>query len=381
MPARRGIVLLLISAAVLLSAAPADAYDHKHTHRWLTRQAAQLLVQAYPGQYDELLEYIDEVAAGAEHEDDLFVDGDNDPQTLRVMRHFYRPVDGAGLSMYGQTFPTSYQWAIEGSEANEWDWNDGMVAWRAGDRDEAYFVLGHVVHLIQDLTVPAHTHLDVHGPPSGDDYETYCTRQMIDELSSNLPLPPAGAAIPEFDSAYQAWQATALASYHRTLYPGRIIGTERVEGVLAGMFPALHWSWFSENWTISDPPVGDLDEDFFEDEPGYFYFKNAEHPAAIDRVGFDVNDPAAAQFVANADGATMTELMARDLVPIAVLHTAGVMKLYLDEAHAQRPDPEPPVEQQDESSGCGVAARARGGGFGCSLPILLVLFAIRRRKV
>jgi len=378
MPRSGGIILIAVAGLLVTATRPAAAYDHKHTHRWLTRMAAEYLVAAYPGQYDELLEYVDRAAAGAEHEDDLFLDGDDDPQTLRVMRHFYRPADGRGLTMNGQTFPSSFEWATGDRADNEWDWDDGIAAYAAGDKEQAYYVLGHMVHLIQDLTVPAHTHLDIHGPPSGDDYEGYCSRQMLDEYHSNLPLPPAGSPIPEFANPYEAWRKTSLASYWRSLYPGVLSGTDQASGAISEMFPAISWSWFSENWTISEPPVGALNEDFFEDEPGYYYFKNSEYPAAVDRAAFDPTDPLSFDFEANPGDASMTELMARDLVPIAVLHSAGVMKLYIDQARAAAPtsDPNDPADP-DESApgGCGIAAPS-GGAPSAPFALLALVVAV-----
>ncbi|RMH39506.1 MAG: hypothetical protein D6689_16410 [Deltaproteobacteria bacterium] len=372
-------MVIALAAAVAAASAPprAAAYDNHFTHRWITRQAAALLAAAYPGRYDELVAYVDAVAAGADHEDDLILDGDDDPTTLRVMRHFFRPTDGAGLFMNGRQFPNSYEWAIVPSDENAWDWSDGIAAYARGDVEEAYFVLGHVVHLIQDATVPAHTHLDVHGPPNGDDYEAWCTAQMTDEFTSALPLPPPGAAIPEFADPLDAWMATASASYWRALYPGTLVGTERAEGVLADMFPSIRWSWLSEQWTISEPPVGALDEDFFEHEPGYFYFKNAEYAARVDRAAFDPRDPRAARFEPNAAGAPMTELLARDLVPVAILHSAGVMKLYLDEAYAAAPDGEPPPDPTPAPAASGCRAAGTGSAGAAWLAVLLAV--IRRR--
>jgi MYXO-CTERM domain-containing protein len=155
-------------------------------------------------------------------------------------------------------------------------------------------------------------------------------------------------------------------------------GSDQASGVLVQMFPAVHWSWFSETWVISEPPVGDLGDDFFEDEPGYYYFKNSEHPAAVDRAAFDATDPTAAEYAANPTGASMTELMARDLVPIAVLHGAGVMKLYLDEARAAAPvSTDPPDEPPAETGGCSVAGR---GADGAALLLLALALVFRRKR-
>ncbi|MEK7649647.1 MAG: MopE-related protein [Patescibacteria group bacterium] len=42
-------------------------------------------------------------------------------------------------------------------------WSHALNLYRAGNKREAYYVLGRVAHLLSDLTVPAHVHSDVHG--------------------------------------------------------------------------------------------------------------------------------------------------------------------------------------------------------------------------
>jgi hypothetical protein len=381
-------VAILGASMVLIgaTATPTLAYDPQHTHRWLTRQAIERLVEAYPGQYDELLTYADEVAAGVEEEDDELLDGDMDPTTLRVQRHFFRPTDGAGLSMWERAFPSSFEWALVPDPTNAWGWDDGRAAWRAGDKARAYRTLGHVVHLVQDATVPAHTHLDVHGPPTGDDYEGWCSRQTTSEYHSALPLPPPGAPIPVFADAHDAWMRTARASYARNFYPGDLSDQAAAKGVIAEMFPDLGWSWFFEEWRIGDPAVGALGSDFLEEQPGMFYFENTQYAAAVDRVGFDPADPFAATFGANPSGAPMNELMARDLVPVAVLHSAGVMKLYLDEMYATPVDPpaDDPGGDDDGAPGapaaCAAAPGAEAPGAGAAA-VLLVLAALTLNRL
>ena len=99
----------------------AQAYDAENTHRWIARSAVEFLVATYPGQYDELVTHTEDVVSGALHEDDLFLDGDTDPTTLRVMRHFFYAPTGEGLTFDGREFPSSYQWHALESEENEWD--------------------------------------------------------------------------------------------------------------------------------------------------------------------------------------------------------------------------------------------------------------------
>lgn len=335
------VCILGLAVAAAFAPSRADGYEPRETHRWLTRAAAEHLASAYPGEYDELLDYVDTVAEGSEHEDNLFAGGSDDPETLRVMRHFYRPTDGAGLYLEDRgAYRSSLEWARPNDE-NAWHWGNGIDAYAQGDKDEAYFVLGHIVHLVQDLTVPAHTHLDEHPPPAGDDFENYAAEQMIGEHDSFLPTPPEDAPVPEFDSLAEAWRETAQASYYRNLYPGNLEDPDEPRGAVAEMFPDLEMDGLRGAWYIGDPPIGMLGEGFFEAEttPRHYYFKTTEYAAELDYAEFDRDDPGDfSGLAANEDGARMVELLARDLIPVAILHSAGVMKLYLDEAYTRAPD-------------------------------------------
>ena len=348
-----GVALIGLGVAL-----PAEAYEPRESHRWLTRMAAEHLVRAYPGEYDELEQYIDTVAEGAEHEDNLFLGGDL--ETLRVMRHFYRPSDGAGLYLEDRgSYRSSLEWA-QHNDTNSWNWENGLRAYAEGDRNEAYFVLGHIVHLVQDLTVPAHTHLDEHPPPAGDDYEIYVAENTFGEYEANLPTPPANAPVPAFDDLEDAWLRTASASYYRNLYPGDLTSDDAPAGVIADMFPDIDTHWFGGEWHIDEPPVGTLGDGFFESASyaDHYYFKTTAYPAAVDRAEFDPQAPRDLSVIAeNSEDAPMAELLARDLIPIAILHSAGVMKLYLDEAYARAPD---------EAPGDGEAVPGPGGARGCA---------------
>lgn len=54
----------------------------------------------------------------------------------------------------------------------------------ARENDLAYFTLGRLCHLVQDMTSPAHVHADFHG--TGDDTEEYAEKH-IDQIMNNLP--------------------------------------------------------------------------------------------------------------------------------------------------------------------------------------------------
>ena len=370
-------ILILLTFSVLLQAAPAAAYEAKFTHRWIARVAVDHLLRTHPGVYDQLKLFREDVVDGVEHEDDIFVDGDTDPLTLRVMRHFHRPVDESGLFMFEQTFPNSLQWGTMPRSDNNWGWDDALEQYQYGNYAEAFFAIGHVIHLIQDLTVPAHTHLDIHGPPDGDDYESYCFKQMVSEYVSTLAVPAVDTPIPAFATLEEAWFATSSASYWRNMYTGHLDdATKEVSGEVALMFGDLGWSWFKENWTIGTPSVGALGADFFEDQSGWFYFKNSEHPAAYDRANYSGAFNPNPEIALNTADNSMTANFARDLVPVAILHSSAVLKMFMDKAVALEPlEPPTRVKRERPSQGCQAAPVDMAGW----LAVFSVFLAWRRR--
>ncbi len=367
-------LVALIAALPLLSPAVANAYDAENTHRWIARQAAEYLVATYPGEYDELLEYTDDVVEGAFHEDDIFLDGDDDPLTLRVMRHFYDAPSGTGLVYDGETFPSSYEWNAIGSEQNEWDYNDGLVEYQKGNLAEAYFIAGHTVHLLSDLTVPAHSHLDDHGPPFGDTYENHCSARMRNEFESSLRTPEPGTPIPVFFDLQQAFQQTADSSYYRNLYPGNLSG-DVPTGVIAEMFPDMSKGFFSGVWEIEG--VGTEGEDFYEDQPGYYYFSKNEVAPQADILVYDPLRPQNREYGAIASDVPMVERMADELVPVAILHSAAALQMFIDEARSLPKITDPDTLPPSDGGGCNSTGTERAPWFA----LLMVLPFLLRRRV
>jgi hypothetical protein len=60
-----------------------------------------------------------------------------------------------------------------------------------------------------------------------------------------------------------------------------------------------------------------------------------------EKSSWNPDDPAADQYVANSGGLTQTELLAEDLIPLAIRYSAGLMKFFYDTANP--PPPEPPL--------------------------------------
>lgn len=101
---------------------------------------------------------------------------DNDP---RYVNHFYNPKTGLGL-YYGWQHLTAKEWANnQMSASGDYDINTIMDNYRSGNTKRAWQGVGHILHLIQDMSVPAHVRDDEHG--DGDPLEKWL------EINGGLP--------------------------------------------------------------------------------------------------------------------------------------------------------------------------------------------------
>lgn len=126
------------------------------------------------------------IAEGSVREDDDF----------RFFNHFHNPFrdwDRAGLRVFG------FRW---GSSSAIWTWRQDrarVFTWQAARRSyfealtaatqvererhfaETFLILGHLVHLVQDAAVPAHTRNDPHPPWNRDGFEYFVENLRISE--------------------------------------------------------------------------------------------------------------------------------------------------------------------------------------------------------
>jgi len=75
----------------------------------------------------------------------------------------------------GGSYPNAYQ---KGQAL----WSLALGAYAEGHTDQAYELLGHVSHLIADLTIPTHTHMDAHPPFDDDPFEEWMSGNGDGEL-------------------------------------------------------------------------------------------------------------------------------------------------------------------------------------------------------
>lgn len=139
----------------------------------------------------------------------------------RWMNHFYDPVKDRGLSYDPLIDPAanigswqkSKDWAndeinqdaarykvpatiasiltaiqkmklSEISTETNYTWNQALRYYLQGDKEKAMFLLGHVIHLLEDASVPDHVRNDAH--PEGSLYETFTAKFTPSNNDSNL---------------------------------------------------------------------------------------------------------------------------------------------------------------------------------------------------
>ena len=171
------------------------------THAFLTNEIIKFYNQNFPNQKitDNLKDYLID---GARREDD----------PVRWMNHFFDPIYDRGLtdSILG-TWQKSKDWSQDSKSQNElkyssviatilssWQskkiqeyfptsdftWQEAIRYWINSDKEMAMFTLGHILHLIEDKTVPEHTRNDPH--PGDSPYEIYTSQFTINNADENL---------------------------------------------------------------------------------------------------------------------------------------------------------------------------------------------------
>lgn len=103
---------------------------------------------------------------------------DEDPVNRPYCAHFYDPTrkeDDKGLNILNGDI--KFQSALERMMKY---WKYASHSYEKGDKPRAFYALGHVLHLVADLHVPAHVHNDIHGPTvflgKLDSLEEWCGR-------------------------------------------------------------------------------------------------------------------------------------------------------------------------------------------------------------
>lgn len=137
-------------------------YDTNVAHPNIVGEAAEV----FNKKYGNILttQEIEWLKTGAREED----------TPTRWVNHFYDPIHNTGLK--GKNL-SAKDWVSDSkAQANfslgDKTWQRALDDWNKGDREDALKELGHVLHLVADMSVPAHTRDDIHAVPP-DSYESF----------------------------------------------------------------------------------------------------------------------------------------------------------------------------------------------------------------
>lgn len=226
------------------------AYGY-NTHAYLTQEAVNFYNKNFSdNKIDDNLRAF--LIDGSRREDD----------TPRWMNHFYDPVNNRGITydpvidvaipivgdwvsskVWSQSPATQDKLVYKVSETigsiltaiqqhdiskvtaeTNFTWQKAVNLYLNGDKSGAMFALGHVLHLLEDLSVPAHTRDDPH--ISDDSYELYSDKFQISSPDINLSKALANLApikLADLESYFQS-----LATYtNNNFYSDDTIGINR----------------------------------------------------------------------------------------------------------------------------------------------------------
>ena len=155
------IFIAFIFIALFIFNKQALSYDTNFAHPFLTEKAVALFNEQ--NQTNKLsAQEINWLIEGAKNED----------TPTRWMNHFYNPSSGYGLPGYAPANVWADLSIAQMTYARgDQSWQAAISAYANDDKKRAFLALGHILHLIEDMAVPAHTRIDMH--PEGDPYEEW----------------------------------------------------------------------------------------------------------------------------------------------------------------------------------------------------------------
>lgn len=201
------LIPILILGFFIINFNTVFAYEIE-THAYLTNEVVKFYNQNFPDNKipDEFKNYL---LNGSRREDDI----------PRWMNHFYDPVKDRGLTRDPAIDPLyalgawqkSKDWAQDSTnqisalynpvlnstlaafyaatnpeklKETDFSWQRAITDYVNGDQERAFYALGHILHLLEDKTVPDHTRNDphLHGSP----YEIFAEKYNLNAPDKNL---------------------------------------------------------------------------------------------------------------------------------------------------------------------------------------------------
>lgn len=303
---RRGIFIFFagLMFALFFSWQPVWGYDHSIAHPGI----AGLAVKLYNSQ--------NEIQINSKQAEYILQGASSEDTPIRWFNHFYDPVYNIGFSDFvmGEKlgiFPTAPAWLQSPYEQTKYSvgdrsWQRAIDDYARGDEEKAFLGLGHAIHLLSDMSVPAHTRNSAH---PGDSYESF-VKSNWNSIAPNLKY-----EFRELNNLEQAFRDLANFS-NNNFYSDRTIESEKYNVV--------------EIKEVKRNKIGEKFYDFnYNNNDFLIYIQQA-------KVGWNKED----YFELSTIDPLNTNLVLTDysqtLIPQAISYSSGLIKLFLKEAEAKK---------------------------------------------
>ena len=278
----------------------------------------------------------------------------NEDDGVRALHHFYDPIYNRGLVLFGDDFGgggnlagVAANFKLEYSSSKSWagssimqasidsltagtvrdyfssdidfSWERAIYEYAWGDKDRGLEALGHVLHLIQDASVPDHTRNDPHPP-------------YFDELFNQA-------------SPYEGWtkkfddQNIDLVS---KLDKERPVILNSLDEYFDNLATYSNNNFFSKDTTpdkdatYSSPQDGlVMEEKLSSGDIATFVLSQGTDKHKLAKIKADIITDTKIYFLEDLDNLILTDYWSR-LSKQAVLHGAGVIKLFFDEVEKEK---------------------------------------------
>lgn len=161
---RKNLSLIFVSFCAMFFAFQIFSYNDVVTHSALTEKAIEIFNNNLGGKISE------------QQKSWIKIGSINEDTYPRYFNHFYNPETSEGLENkeWGMniTGTSAKRWAFkQDSASGDFSVSQTLENYKIGNYQRAYEGVGHIMHLLQDMSVPAHTRNDPHG--DGDPYEKW----------------------------------------------------------------------------------------------------------------------------------------------------------------------------------------------------------------
>src|SRR3989344_1989980 len=299
------------------------AYNNEETHPALTDEIVDHFNRFYP-EYALSVSQKELMKRGSIEED----------EETRWLQHFYDPIYNRGLMTLGKEWENAKSWSqntlAQASEDGIWkdstygsifslfssdsdfSWERAIYEYAWGDKNRAILALGHVLHLLEDASVPDHTRNDPH--------------PHITELFSISNASP-----------YEVWTK----KFTPDNLALRINESPITLGSLNGYFDSMagysNRNFFSKDTVLAnDYALPQIEGIIYENSQFFAYtFDEKSQKYKLVKMVVDFSDSTKLIPFFDNNDSVLTDYWSR-LSKQAVLHGAGAVKLFFDEVEKER---------------------------------------------